>query len=469
VALSPVRVTAFGGLVLTGDPGDVGLAKAISVQNVEFDRNGTVRTRPGFDKVDTNTTTDPKWLAPFKGQSQIVLVGAGAIRVYDDVTLASEDSETLSPTHTSCVMGVSWDLDTFVIVDPSNATGGMARYEGTGPAATAIENGSKFLAVQQPDHRLVRGFPDVSTANPAHRVEFSGAGNYLSWGVDDYVDIAPNDGYAITMLVAWENLLFAFKNNKYAVFYGNSVDSTGGTIFNYRMVDTGVGCNYEYAACSAPDGVYFIDEDGVYRTTGGRPELVSAALQPFFEERNNGFFTPSGPLTSPRIHAGDDRLYVWQAGSTGMFVMDLQTREWTYWVLGVAPYALLPLDNPREFAFVNSTGQMYKCSPDYTDDDGSAIASHYQSGFQEIAEGAQGRVRHFMLEGSGTVSHATAVDYGSVGTSASVTLGTAPAVDLGYDARSTFGRGLSFKVSATSGAWALNRWTAHLADRRGQR
>ena len=459
MALEPIRVSQWQGLNLAADPGDAGLNRAISLQNVELDLNGTIRTRPGFDQADATARANPVWLihdAEDPETPAVTLLQSTEIVTWNAATLTSVGTATGYTGATHIVRGFIADY------------GGSDIVSGGGVEVNDLP--AKFLAIQPVDDRLVAGYAGRPSAS-SDRVHFSNPGaavGDLTFGTDDWVDIAPGRG-AIRMVVSWENLLFVFKDNLFAVFYGNSTDSSGGAVFNYRMVDTGIGASYDYAACAAQDGVYFVNRDGVYRTTGGKPELVSAALQPFFDERSNGFFAASGPLSSPRIHAGEDRLYVWQAGSTGMFVMDLRSREWTYWVLGVAPAALLPMETPREVVFVSSTGQLYHLAPDYTDDNGTDIASHYQSGYGELAEGAKVRVRRFLLEGSGTVNHATAADYGTAGTAASVTMGTAPAVALSYDTRSAQCRGLSFKVSATSGAWSLNRWTALLADRRGHR
>jgi hypothetical protein len=216
--------------------------------------------------------------------------------------------------------------------------------------------------------------------------------------------------------------------------------------------------------CSAPDGVYFVHDDGVYRTTGGEPQLVSSALQPFFDGSANGFFSPTGPLSSRRVFATEDRLYVWQKAATGMFVMDLRTREWTYWVLATAPYAMCSLPDSREALFVDSSGRLHKISPDYTTDDGTAITTHYQTGFVTVADGSKTRIRGFHLTGEGTVSHSTAVDLGAAGTSASVTLGSP-----GFDMRSAQGRDLSMRLSSTSGAWSVSKWSALVAGARGVR
>ncbi len=147
-----------------------------------------------------------------------------------------------------------------------------------------------------------------------------------------------------------------------------------------------------------------------------------------------------------------------------MFMMDLRTRDWTYWVLASAPYAVATLPDPRELLFVNSTGQLHKFSPDYTDDDGTAIASHYLSGFQTLADGLTANVRRFELTGTGTFTHTaySALDSGEEWT------GTA-AVEIVIDdderARSLAlqsgkARSLAFKLSATAGVWAVERWTA---------
>lgn len=454
MALSPINVSAWGGLNLSGDPGDVGLARAVSVQNVVTDQAGSIRARDGFDKVDGNAVTSPVWMGTIS--DGFVTVGATGLRAYN-TSYAVTDTEV--STFATATHAVTANHELFVV----DASFNFYSYDGTTIGGPISAGRSKYLAVQPVDDRIV-GAGTLSGSNSA-RVTFSDPGATaasIAFSADNWVEIRGDVG-VVRMTVGWENLLFVLFDYGFAVFYGNSTDSSGGSIFNYRMVRTGIGCSYDYAACAAQDGVYFINTDGVYRTTGGPPELVSGALQPFFDERNNGFFTPNGPLTSPRIHAGDDRLYVWQSGATGMFVMDFRTREWTYWVLATAPYALLPLSTPGEFLFANSTGQLHKFSPDYTDDDGTAIASHYQSGFQLLADGAKGRVRRFHLEGIGTVNHATAVDYGAAGTTASVAMGTSPAVAIGNDNRAAKGRGLSFKVSAASGAWQLNRWRAHAA------
>lgn len=474
-----ILVPRLGALRLDADPSDLGFDGAASVSNVEFDPNGTVRTRPGFDKTDAGTLSgNPTWLVPYRHGSQFVLVGGNAtgtsLRGYNSSFASIDTATTLFattaiPSHAiehgiAGVPDVSW-----VFVTWPGATNGIGMWNGIGTwtgVATTYAVG-KFLAVTPWDDRLVmlRSSEAAGTTQEDSLVRFSDPSAALNFTADNWVEVSPTDGQKLRMGVPWRDLLFVFKETKFFVFYGTSTDSTGGALFNYRTVDTGVGCGYDYAAAAAQDGVYFVHADGIYRTTGGPPELVSAPLQPFFDARTNGIFTPTGPLTSPRIHAGDDRLYVWQQGATGMFVMDFRTRVWTYWVLSVAPYALLPLDDPREFLFADSTGQLYHSESSFSDDDGTAIASHWQSGFTSLAKGLPATVRRYEVTGSGTVTHTLYGDQSTVaewqGTAAtSVAMGTAPVIEREYALQSGRARDLAFKISATSGAWVVSRWAA---------
>jgi hypothetical protein len=460
MAYTPLQVPVFKGMRLDADPGDLGFNGAVDLKNVVVDSDGTIRTRPGTDRVDANTTAAPQWLSRFRGNSSYFLIGTGDLRAYNS-SYASFDSDAgpTSAVH-SIEYGVTAGARTYIV----SASNVLSKYDGaTWTSFGAATTTGAVLAVQPNDNRLVIGGASSITS----RVLFSNVGDAETYATDNWVDLHPNDGQQIRMMVSWGNDLFVFKDTKFFIFYGNSVDGTGAPIFNYRAVDTGIGCRSFYAACAARDGVYFIHSDGVYRTTGGAPELVSAALQPYFDQGSNGFFTPSQAASGVtwRIHAGSDRLYVYQHGTTDLFVMDFQTREWTYWLMPVAILAFLPLDEPGMALFVNSTGQLYKIDVAFTDDDGTAIASHYQSGYATIADGRRARLRGARLEGSGTVNHALAVDLAAAGTTASVALTSG----IGWDRRAVKGRHLGFKVSATSGVWSLSRWIGEVASVGGER
>jgi hypothetical protein len=458
-------VTEFKGLDLQADPGDLGWSGAVDCRNVEFDQAGTVRTRPGYDQVFATATAGAQWLemlpenTPAGGSagSRLVVLGTD-YRLVNGSTHANIGSASMTVGATpGCQFGdrLYWiDLITNVYYyDVSSA----------GVATAALpSSGTRFIAADRLERRLLAA--DSTT------VYFSAPGAYDFLAANSLQLVETGDS-EITAMVAWDNDVYVLTTGRIFVLSGTSTTATGAAIYNYRVIDTPIGCDYQYAACAGPDGVYFVSEGGVYRTTGGTPELVSGAIR-------SDHSSIVGPLGDPatelwRIRAGGDRLYFWESGTAFIFMYDVRNGQWTLWNFGVNVDDICANPNPgsdlREFYFINPTGQIYKFGPDYSDDDGTAIASYYQTGFQDLAGGATTRVKGYHLEGSGTVSHAIGVNYGTPGTAASVTLGTAPAIALGYDMRSTQGRNQCFKVSATSGSWALHRWKALVADQRDPR
>lgn len=467
---TPLTVERFAGLNLAADPSELGWAGAVSVQNVDFDLNGTVRSRPGYDKTDATTISGTP-LALFRDRTagMYLLITTTHYTVYD-----SSFVDTGGAAHGNSLTGSGVEANGKIyLANTADILSSWSQLDGFNSPALAGSPRCRYVAVQPNENRLVCAYAAIAASPRDSRVHFSQPG-YTTFGASDWVDLHPDDGREIRAAIAWRDLTVVFKEDKFYVFYGNSVGPTGAAVFNYRTMDTGVGCAYDHAACAAQDGIYFIHQDGIYRTTGGVPELVSGPIQAFFDGRTNGIFSPVGPLSTPRIHAGDDRLYVWQKGATGMFVMDLRSREWTYWVLAVAPHTLAPLADPRELLFNHSTGHLHKLDPAYTDDDGTAIASHYQAGFGALADGAAARIRRFKLTGSGTVTHTLYGDHSVAsqwngGAAASVVLGASPVVARAYANQSGRAHDLAFKVGAASGAWALNRWEALIADARDLR
>jgi hypothetical protein len=186
-------------------------------------------------------------------------------------------------------------------------------------AATKVDGGTTYvgarsapvpytLGVQPKDNRLVAwGFagltsgPNGTASSPSHAY-VSQPDAPEKWDETDFVILAPGDGETGRAAATYNDFLFLFKQSKFFVFYGNSVDNTGGTVFNYRTVGNAFGGSssaiYQGQVCSAPSGVYVITDTGVWKTTGGAPQLVSPALSPLTLNGAGtaGFGTSTGTL-----------------------------------------------------------------------------------------------------------------------------------------------------------------------------
>jgi hypothetical protein len=309
----------------------------------------------------------------------------------------------------------------------------------------------------------------------------AGAGNRLeaisSAGIVTASSVAPT-------------MLFAFKQTSFAVFYGNSTDSSGNPVFNYRTVE-GAGCLSFGGACAGPDGVYFIGEDGIYRTTGGVAVSVSDRVEPLL--RNGADLTLFAGTQSARSVRVNQiavpaslygRLYFplrATAGGAITLVYDPQTGQWGYWLFNeITPYfataphvtASVPdqllwpgTGSKHIFSQVQSSGGGGLVS---TTDDGTAIVSRYRTGFMDLGAPEQEKwIRQMMLTGTGTVNVKTAVnDATTLSSATSVAMGTSPAVGTGRWSAGTRGRDISVDISATSGAWSLSHLSLDVAATR---
>lgn len=350
---------------------------------------------------------------------------------------------------------------------------------GTTFSAPAGMPKAKFVGLQSgpDDNRLVAAniatIPTGagSTASTS-LVHFSDPGAPETWGANNYVYLTPGDNEDIKALTTWRNQVFIFKGSRFFVFYGNSVNSTGNPVFNYREV-TGAGVITDQAACSSPEGVYFLDRRGVYLTTGGPPVKVSGAIDPLFSGASVPFFTPGvinpsafGQATmayyNNRLHLGVP-LGVATANSHTL-VYNPQTQVWTVWDIPMGAM-VSSLTQPALLYFTYATGTNdigAYLSNGYSDDAGTAITSRYRSGFSDLGlPGREKTIRQTELIGQGTISLGWARDLGAITSTSTgnVTLGTAPASARGMHRLSQNGELLGYQISSVSGAWQANRVT----------
>lgn len=487
MSLTPVNVEGFGGLRLDLDPEEAGWNQAIDLLNVDLNREGRVRTRDGFDNLTASALSQRVWnVAAYPRSSQFITYSDNTTNA---VFTAFDSSGTSVASHSMGGIGPGsfGSLVAFgapgvgtsaLYASSARWTGGLnvsltqaRKWDGSAwsdPALGALG----LLCLMPMDNRL------MSSQVTDSKVSFSGAGAPETFGANDYVYLTPGDGQAIVAMVAWQSQVFVFKQSRFFVFYGNSTDATGNPVFNYRPVDVGIGCEAAGAAVAGPDGVYFLNTQGVYRTTGGPPVKVSDAIEGFFTGATSSLYASSSLNTAtsamanrPRMACLNGRVYV--AVPTGvatendrLLVYDTQDGYWLLHDVAANGMCAFPQSGVVTLLFGYAAGSNHvgKVGSAYTTDDGTAIVSRYRSGFSDVGlPGREKTVTRTELIGQGSPTFAWSRDYGAITSTSTgtVTLGTAPATARAVHQLAQNGELLSWQASATT-AWQLNRVTPML-------
>jgi hypothetical protein len=134
---------------------------------------------------------------------------------------------------------------------------------------------SQFVNVTPIDNRLMLlAFSGLSNTDGNSTVMFSNAGQPESYTATNFVQLTPGDGESIRGVCNFGNQIFVFKESKFFVFTGPSTNSAGQPIFNYRIVNSGIGIHPVgvNAGCVAtPFGRLFLRPGWDLRHDGRRP------------------------------------------------------------------------------------------------------------------------------------------------------------------------------------------------------
>lgn len=328
----------------------------------------------------------------------------------------------------------------------------FSAYSRSGPAPNCV-------CVQNPDKRLVAagtdsaGGPNGVTSNDSY-VWFSQPGNAEKWDETDFVDLG-DDGQKITAAVSWGNLVFVFKKTKFVVFYGNSTDSTGGAVFNYRTVDNAFPGNdteiFTGNIVVAPDGLYVWTAQGVFFTAGGPPRLVSEPIQRMFTSTVSGYSPTTTSISQVGSGTGGafyykGMLYWTGIGGSGGYWYTLRDGRWSRWD---GPGYGLATNN--DVLYTAAATGIYSLSNSTVPNN----ASYYTSAYLAYGEAkAEKHVRASELHGTGTVTLAWGKDLQTHGTAETVAMSSG----IGHARTGARGRVLSFKIAGAAGAaWTVNR------------
>lgn len=495
-----LELPTFGGLDLRRDPQDIGPGAAIDLLNVELDVAGSIRSRDGFTSFGTlsgrvihlsSFAIDQP--AAYTRLFAAIQDGSGNFKV-GAANLAG------SVSYTAALNGLPGDLVGFASGSNhyaygavGDASGHILRWDEGGPSWSYPNVGysGTFCAITPRDARLA-----IATTNEGSfsRVRFSDPGAPETFTSDNWIDLAPDDGSAITGMAVFADELYVFKSRQFFVHHNTVDNGSGVPIFDFRPVSTGIGIPHEFAgSCVAsPQGVFFLSTDGIYVTTGGPPRKVSAQLDPLFRNSLPATYTGTAinrqttpwnnSVSRAKLCWFEDRLYFAAPTTSGataandrLFVYDPRIDGWLVW--DVAASALAAWMNPSDsaigadvlyFGYASGSNNLGWFTPGTTTDAGTAITAKYRPGWwtptSGVVRASDGKrpMRAMALDGSGTVTLKIGVDdNATLPTGSTVALGSWPAVTRGFDWGGTFGRNFSPQVSGTA-PWSVSKMTARL-------
>jgi hypothetical protein len=507
----PVPYKGFGGGLNLRDSEDVvGEDQAIDALNVLFSSRGSVQQRSGYAKLTAAEGTNRyDSLSPFyktDGTKQIVAGAGKRLEALSagGVVLANITTPTAFP-HFFRRFGGPTGEHIYI----SNGADTVRRWDGAAfstPVYTGVTPTGKFLGLSLTDNRLVNArFVGVAAgANPS-TVRFSMEGDPLTFNTTHYVDLQPGDGEEIMGVATWRDMTVVFKQTKFFVFYGNSVDDEGDPVFNFRTVDAGVGLVAPQAVAISEQGIYFLDRTGVYFTSGAQPSRVSDSVEHIFHGAPSVFYQ-GGQLNDASIASAtmtyhDERLFFsFPAGASAtnnsQLVFDPHEKWWGLFDLPAGPMINFRPGSVEELVFGYATGLKHMgryVEGTYLADDmstagtgGVAITSRWRSGWFDLGTQAVKSLREFKLAGSGQVKFGMSRDYKQI-PAFSVTKVLSPAAaiyDSGvkYDAGAQYGptsapttkmvrraiRGERFSVMFSNAelnkSFKINRLTSHVRD-----
>lgn len=415
---------------------------ALDAMNVTFTVDGGVRSRVGYGTVGTgaagNSFNAITGFEKRNGTRQIIASQGNFLQAYSTagVTLGNPGKITgTNGNYTFARYGTA-------VVDSLYAANGvdtMQRWDGAAWANVSslgdynVNGGpppnGKILSSTTFDYRLaMANYPGSSgvfaSGNSPSTVRFSDPGAPHAWLLNNYIEVNPGDGEAITALASFGQQLFVFKRNSMHVVYGNSV--SGGTVtWNWRTLVDSVGCVGPDAITVGPDGVYFVHDSGVYVTKGGAPELLSGPVAPIFRGRPpvdwlGGVVSRNYiATTSCQWHEGELHIsYPADGSSTHSRVLVYHT-DFQWWAIGDQRYkamAVAPIGTAGQNELVatlddSSSPRFVHQNIAFTTDSGVTIKSRWRSDWTDFGISQRKTSNGLRVWGDGSVWVGQAADF----------------------------------------------------------
>lgn len=281
-----IPITQFnGGLNSTSGPLGLQINESSSLQNIDFDKFGSILKRNGYTAVNTSALsgspqiTSLRWYEMANGTRTLVAT-AGTTLIYWNSTLSGAPTGTITGALT-ITAGVL--VDTEIFLNTYLATNGtdlpfqwagsgngavIAGIAGGGSAPTITK--AKFVKTFQ-NYTILANVVESGTSYFS-RFYWSAIKSISSWDAADFIDVSLDDGQTITGLKVLGDRLVVFKERSiHVVTFTGDADIP----FTVQKSNSDVGCINHFSIQEANNGLIFLATDGLYIFDGNNSYKIS--------------------------------------------------------------------------------------------------------------------------------------------------------------------------------------------------
>lgn len=375
----PISDNAFnGGLNSTGGPLSLGNTESSNLQNIDFNKFGSILPRNGYAALNTTAITDSP---DIDGLHWFEYNNAGTLTRYalavaadkfykmDDLD-GSWDNITGSLTITA---GNHCDFENFLNeVYITNNQDVPFKWTGSGNGAVmtvpADLTAAKF--VKQFNNYMFLANVLVDGTRHGSRLYYSNFKTTGTWTASDYIEIALNDGQEITGLRVLGDRLVVFKNRSiYNVFFTGDSDIPF-ILPNGGKSNSSVGCSSGFSIQEVENGLVFMSYDGFYYYDGSNSYKISDKINTTFL----GLNTTRLDLARSMIQRNKNRYWCSLPSSSAtendrVLVWDWFNNAWSIYVgISASSMAIFHVGGYDERPYFGDyAGFVYRC--DYGVDD----------------------------------------------------------------------------------------------------
>jgi hypothetical protein len=292
-----------------------------------------------------------------------------------------------------------------------NGTDTPRQWTGTGntavwTAATGTLPNGKFL-VYIANRLFVAGMSAYGAlVDAGSSIVYSNLGNPRDWPAANVVELAPNDGDAITGLGTSGPYLLVFKTGKAWVVYDLDTGAN-------RALGDGIGCVSHRSIVETPEGTFFLSKDhGVMVTNGSTVKRVSDRVLPLIASMSQ-----AQRAAAVGAYFNDHYYLSFSTGGTNNDVTldyDVKADAWWIHTLGLQDIAAWePAGVPQLYGADGGVARVSRLFVDgQTQDNGAAFVAYWNGPFHTMGKPhLRKRVRQIRFDGKGRLQLSLTKDF----------------------------------------------------------